>query len=210
MKNLVLAISLLSLVGCGGSGGSNTAVPNNTNNEISDVILGGQQSKNYDLWDYIVSDTTVTKYFDIYEADSSYKAKFNGSIKINAWSRQETVLSSTKVRTITDEDGEVTVDTMSLNGNNIDLEETDSTGTTKSSLGRYSQTLGDCNLVHHNSFSLIDGHVFNDVLRLNCSGGSGIIFAKGKGVVGSRVETTDTVNNITTTSYSVSVISSSN
>lgn len=84
-KFLLLFITSIILVSCGGGGG-----------ESGSGSGGGGSSAEYDMWDYLVSKTTIVKNFDLYTTDSNYNP--TGERHLNARQLKETVLSSNTVK----------------------------------------------------------------------------------------------------------------
>jgi len=176
MKNLVLGMSLLFLVGCGGS---------NSGNGVK-----------YDLWEYMVSNETVTKVFDRYDTDSSYKP--NGRTYINAGELKETILSPNKVRW---DDGEDII-ILIAQSNTISVEN----GGSMSRYRAINSTENECTLAkHYNNFTPVSSYTFQDVIRVNCDGYTEF-YAKGKGLIATYGTNEFISGSQKTTYYFISVV----
>jgi hypothetical protein len=191
-KVFMYFVLILFVASCSGGGGSSSGGVGDNTDQYA-----------YDVWEYIVSDTSTTKYFDWYETDENFIP--TGDSELNAGQLRETYLSENSVRieelTGSEEDDNYV---LTLNGNVINV----SGGNTLNRYGNVGSAMGgDCVLKqHYDNYSPIDGYDFNDVIEIDCGGWSEF-YAKGLGkIVGQNVSTwVDDDDNPIATYYSIGV-----
>ncbi len=164
---LVVIIFVLMTISCGGSGDGQT-----------------EPYVEYDMWDYIVSKTTITISFDNYETDSNFNP-IDGPF-INAAQIKNTVLSSDRVYYEEIEAGKVALSaTFTLHSQTILVDSEGEQGT----LDRYrtiNSPFGKCVVyAHHNTYSPVFGYIYEDVIEIKCDNWSEF-HAKGIGKVVSQ------------------------
>jgi hypothetical protein len=155
----------------------------------------------YDIWNYLVSDTTITKNFDKYDTDANFHPT-NGPY-LNVGQVRETVLSISSVKYEEIYDGEeADTKTFTLGSDTIKVSSGDE-------LNRYvytnSSVEGDCYLKnHYNTYSPADGYTYSDVLEIYC-GDHSIFYSKRIGLVVVQDIVTSDDGGDNTTSYSIRV-----
>lgn len=184
--SLLIVISAVISISCGGG----------DNGQTEPYVV-------YDMWDYIVSKTTITKSFDNYETDSNFNP-IDGPF-INAGQIRNTVLSSDRVHYEEMEDGKVTLSAIfTLQSETIMVDAEGEQGT----LGRYrtiNSPFGTCIVyAHHNTYSPVLGYIYEDVIEIKCDELSEF-HAKGIGKVVSQGMLTLEFGDQTIIKYGVSV-----
>lgn len=178
-KYVFILISLFVLVSCGGGGSGDE----NTNTAVE-----------YDMWDYVVSDTNITKSFDKFDTDSNYNAISDP--EINAGQLIETVVSSDMVtyETIT-YGAETEFETFIVSSDEIQVVD----GYTLNRYRTLNSSFGENCIIenHYEYYSPVSGYDFYDVIQIKC-GSYSLFYAKGIGqVVGQNYTSFDDGQNIT-------------
>ncbi|MFC1818933.1 hypothetical protein ACFL0B_07565 [Thermodesulfobacteriota bacterium] len=184
---LMLCISIFSaslILSCGGGGGGD----------------GGGYVE-YDMWDYIVSDTTITKNFDLFETDSNYNP-ISGPEE-NAGQVIETVIPPDTVEYEEIVNGTViNTETLIVSSNQIQVVN----GNTLERYRTINSSLGDYCIFenHYEHYSPVSGYDFYDVIQVKCDSYSEF-YANGIGLVVGQNHNTFIVGQNITENYSIGV-----
>jgi hypothetical protein len=168
-------------VSCGGGGGDSGG--ENTNTSVE-----------YDMWEYVVSNKTITKDFDKFDTDSNYNT-ISGP-EINAGQLTEIIVSSDMV--IYEEIANGTViesETFIVSSDEIQVVD----GYTLNRHRSLNSSFGENCIIenHYEYYSPVSGYDFHDVIQIKC-GSYSQFYAKGIGlVVGQNYASFDDGQNIT-------------
>jgi len=192
MKKIALLFVMFALISCGGGGGGSSS------GNSTDINQAG-----YDLWEYMVSDTSITKYFDWYETDENFVP--TGESEMNAGQVRETYLSETTVLYEEITDGTVdTTETLILSGDSIQV-------VGGNTIPRYrnigNAVGGECHLKqHYDTYNPLPGYTFYDVIEVDCGDWSEF-YAKGLGLImGQNISTwLDDDDNPIAIDYSIAI-----
>lgn len=151
-KFLLLFITSIILVSCGGGGG-----------ESGSGSGGGGSSAEYDMWDYLVSKTTIVKNFDIYITNSNYNP--TGERHLNAGQLKETVLSSNTVKFEEIVNGKVVESqTLIVSSDTIQVVN----GYTLNRYNSLNSSIGNCVVQnHYENYSPISGYILEMLFIYN-------------------------------------------
>lgn len=194
-KTFLLLIASLILVACGGGGGGGSSSTDTTNPSVE-----------YDMWDYIVSKTTITKKFDKYDTNSNYNP--TGGVSLNAGQVRETVLSSDTIKYEEITNGTVVRTATFIVGSNT-IQAVGGSAV----LNRYmslNSSFGDCIIKsHYANYSPVMGYNYKDVIEIKCTGVNSDyyseFYAKDIGKITGQNHNSFTNGNNTTHYYSVAV-----
>ena len=173
-KIIMASVLTVGLIGCGGGGGGNSTSP----------------STAYDMWDYVVSKSTITKNFDSYDTDSNYNP--NGTVYLDSAQEKQTIISSNSVKIDQASGGTiiVTVHASTISGDD---------GSSTNRFANIGSTWGSCVVSEHlNTYSPYIGYNYNDVLKLQC-GDMARFYEKDIGLV------VDQIHNSTSTQFRIIV-----
>lgn len=183
--SLVAIATALSFNGCGGGGGIDSL----------------DNTTQYDMWSYILSDKTIIKKLDKYDTNSNFQP--SGGTYLNFGELRETVYSSSYVMRQEIVNGNLTDSVeFQLLGNEIQV-----IGGNK--INRYrtlNSTEYDCTLTnHYDTLTPMEGYTFNDVIKIQCDGWAEF-YAKEKGLIFAQGEDSYTWNGTTTVDYYITIV----
>ena len=191
------SLLLLTIMACSYGGGDGSEPQENP-------IL----SKEYDMWEYVVSNTDVTKNYDLYDTDSHYNPI--GKPQVNAGQIKETVMSQDAVLyeeylngTLVDTQTQSILTSQGIN-NAMMLDGVASY--------RYAKLFSPLNehcifMNHYEDYKPLSGYAFKDVVYIQCDTYSNF-YAKGVGkVIAQNHKTVDNGANVID-SYSENIVNS--
>jgi len=176
IKITIASILIVGLTGCGGGGESSAS------------------STTYDMWDYLVSQTTITKNFDSYDTDSNYNP--NGASNLDSSQEKHTIISSDSVNVkMTSGATIVNNDTLTVHTSTISSDD----GSSANRFVNIGSTWGACTVSEYlNTYTPYVGYNYSNILKLQC-GDMARFYEKGKGLV------VDQIHNSTSTQFRIIV-----
>lgn len=196
MKYIGSSLAVVLSLGFSGCGGSSD----------SSVIFPVSGTTTYDMWDYIASNQTITKSFDLYQTDSTFTP--NGSVTIDAGKLVETVQLATLVKIDEYSNNSLTgSETLSLSDSTILVEG----GNTLPRFVQVGQSAGgSCTLTNHfDSYTPYIGYTYSDVIELDCGDWS-MFYSKNIGKVVGQNKNSFIIGDTTTTIYSIGIYNPNN
>lgn len=194
MRKLALIFVLLFMVSCSGgsSGSSSDSMDDNTDQYV------------YDVWEYFVSDTSITKSYYSYETDENFIP--TGNVGFNDWQLRETCLSENSVRREEIILGVVDyTQTITANDDLIQV----AFGYWINRYGSIGSALDNYCVLrqHYKNYSPVGGYNFQDVIEIYCDNEYSTFYAKGIGMVTRQQKTiwSDDDLNPIAIDYSISV-----